>query len=233
MAREAKITQNEVSDTADRIRATGVKPTARAIREALGMGSMATVLKYLQVWQSNQTPPSEAPAILPPSLQKALADFIGQEVASARAALEADLVTAQQENGDLIAESERQSSTIEDQAQQLKTLESDKAALSGRLTELASSLEKIQLKEEQQRQAAENARTELAKLQVRLEALPLLEAEMERLRETVEAERVTRIKAEKAVAIASAKLDKTEAQVNDLKAWLTQAENEVREARRR
>ena len=46
MGRESVITQEEVNVVADQLRATGAKPTARAVREALGGGSMATVLKH-------------------------------------------------------------------------------------------------------------------------------------------------------------------------------------------
>jgi len=112
MAREATITQEQVNAAADTIRAAGTKPTARAVREALGGGSMATVLKFLQTWQAGQVRAEESPVVLPAGLQRALVDFIGQEVASAKAVLQDDLVAAQQANGDLIAESERQASTI-------------------------------------------------------------------------------------------------------------------------
>lgn len=52
MAREATIGQEEVNAVADSIRAAGIKPTAQTIREGLGRGSMATVLRLFHVWQS-------------------------------------------------------------------------------------------------------------------------------------------------------------------------------------
>ena len=112
LAREATITQEAVNTAAEQIRATGAKPTARAVREALGSGSMATVLKYLQAWQANQAHPIEANIVLPIALQRTLVTFIEQEVATAKALLEADLALAEQANRDLIAESERQAATI-------------------------------------------------------------------------------------------------------------------------
>ena len=112
MAREATITQEAVNAAAEQIRATGAKPTARAVREALGSGSMATVLKHLQAWQANQAHPIEANIVLPIALQRTLVTFIEQEVATAKALLEADLALAEQANRDLIAESERQAATI-------------------------------------------------------------------------------------------------------------------------
>jgi hypothetical protein len=44
MVREAKISQEEVNAAADKIRAAGVKPAARSVREAMGRGSMGTIL---------------------------------------------------------------------------------------------------------------------------------------------------------------------------------------------
>ncbi|HEM7880099.1 TPA: DNA-binding protein [Burkholderia contaminans] len=54
MAREPNITQEQVSKTAEQIRDAGGRPTARAVRERLGTGSMATVLKFFQAWQDAQ-----------------------------------------------------------------------------------------------------------------------------------------------------------------------------------
>lgn len=111
MAREPLITQADVSAVADRIQAAGGKPTARAVREALGVASMATVLKYLQVWQGAQAPRPETPPTIPPQLERLLAGFIGQEVATARAVVE-EALAAEQANGDLIVESERQAAAL-------------------------------------------------------------------------------------------------------------------------
>lgn len=230
MAREATITKERVNEVADRIRAAGAKPTARAVREELGSGSMATVLKHLQVWQAGQVRQAEAPVTLPPGLQRALVDFIGQEVATAKLSLEADLVVAQQANADLITESERQAAALDDAEQSLDGLRSERDALLGRLGQLTADLEASQAVGEAQRQAAENARTELAKQQLRLEGLPKLEAEIERLRGALDAERASRVAAEQTAAVAAAKLEKTEGQVVDLEKRLGRAEDEARAA---
>lgn len=60
MAREATITQEQVSAAANAIRASGTKPTARSVREQLGTGSMGTVHQFMQVWlakRAKQAPP--------------------------------------------------------------------------------------------------------------------------------------------------------------------------------
>jgi chromosome segregation ATPase len=205
MAREATITQEQVNAIADTIRAGGTKPTARGVRETLGGGSMATVLKFLQVWQAGQVRTAESPVVLPVGLQRALVDFIGQEVAGAKAELQADLVAAQQANGDLIAEVERQASTIELQAEALESVQAEKAELAGRLAQVESDLAKAGDDVGAERQAAEHARTELAKAQLRLESLPRLEAEADRLRGELGQERTAKVAAQQAAAVATEK----------------------------
>lgn len=207
MAREATITQEQVNAVADSIRAGGTKPTARAVREALGGGSMATVLKFLQAWQSRQVQAIETPIALPAGLQRSLVDWIGQEVATAKADLQADLVASQQANGDLIAESERQASTIELQAEALELAQAETATLAGRLAQVDSDLARATDDVNGERQAAEQARTELAKAQLRLEALPRIEAEVSRLRADLERVAAEKVVAEQAAAVAIARLE--------------------------
>lgn len=216
MGRESVITQEEVNSVADQLRATGAKPTARAVREALGGGSMATVLKHLHVWQSHQVRAPDTQAVLPVGLQRALVDFIAQEVASAKVTLEADLVTAQQANQDLIAESERLATALEREQSAVKTLQADKAELSGRLGQLTKDLEEVRAEAVAQREAAEHARTEKAKLELRLEGVPRLEAEIERLKVALESERSAKVVAEQQAAVAQARLEKTEGQLKEL-----------------
>ena len=216
MGRESVITQEEVNAVADKLRATGAKPTARAVREVLGGGSMATVLKHLQGWQSRQVRPPETQAVLPVGLQRALVDFIAQEVASAKVTLEADLVTAQQANQDLIAESERLAVALQREQSTVETLQADKAELSGRLGQLTKDLEEVRAEAAAQREAAEHARTEKAKLDLRLEGVPRLETEIERLKTVLELERNAKVVAEQQAAVSQARLEKTEAQLKEL-----------------
>jgi Plasmid replication region DNA-binding N-term. len=224
MAREATITQEEVNAVADAIRATGTKPTARSVRESLGTGSMATVLKYLQTWQAGQVKPVAHDMTLPPALTRSLVDFIGQEVAQAKAGLEADLAAALQGNSDLIAESERQAASIEAQEKALEEAYCDKAELMGKLGQMESDLAVARDEIARERQASEAARTELAKAQLRLEAVPRIEAEVDSLREALESSDKARQEAEQSAAVLAAKLEASEASRADLVRQLEKAE---------
>ena len=234
-ARAATISQEQVNAAADAIRASGAKPTARAVREAVGGGSMATVLKLLQVWHGGQVRVEDGPIVLPAGLQRALVDFIAQEVAGAKAGLQSDLVVAQQANGDLIAESERQSSTIELQAVALESALAEKAELIGRLAQVESELARSTEDVAGERQAAELARTENAKAQLRLDALPRIEAEVDRLRAELASERTAKVAAEQAAAVAHQKaaglaerLADAQAQLKEQKQHVNTLENDKR-----
>lgn len=227
MTREATITQEQVNAAADAIRAGGAKPTARAVREAVGSGSMATVLKLLQVWQGGQARVEDSPVVLPVGLQRALVEFIAQEVAGAKASLQSDLVVAQQANGDLIAESERQSSTIELQAEALESAQAEKAELVGRLAQVESELARATENVDGERQAAELARTELAKAQLRLDALPRIEAEVDRLRAELVTERTAKVAAEQAAAVANQKAAGLAERLADAQAQLKEQKQHI------
>lgn len=231
MAREASVTQEQINATADAIRATGAKPTARAVRDQIGSGSMATILRLLQVWQAGQIKPAEQVVMLPPALQRALVDFIGQEVATAKAGLEADLVGCQGAQADLICESERQASTIELQAEALEASQAVQAGQAGRMGQLEADLSRAGDDVHQERLAAEAARTELAKALLRLEGVPRLEADLTAARAELATERQARAAGEQAAAVAIAELKASERRAGELEQRVANAEAQIKELR--
>uniref|UniRef100_D5X715 Mucin-associated surface protein n=1 Tax=Thiomonas intermedia (strain K12) TaxID=75379 RepID=D5X715_THIK1 len=210
MGREATITPEQVHAVADAIKAEGSKPTLRAVRERLGQGSMGTIAKLLQQWKVGQERQAAAELVLPPALQRAVLDFMAAELSATRAPLEAELAEQQQTAADLAAENERQADTITEQGEALDALAAEKAAAEGKAGQLAADL--IGAKEEagHERQAAEAARTELAKATLRLEAMPRLEAELAK-------ERQGRIEAEQQAAVLTAQKADLEGRLVDAK----------------
>jgi chromosome segregation ATPase len=207
MAREPNITQDQVSRAAEAIRDAGGRPTARAIRERLGTGSMATVLKFFQAWQDAQVKPAEAPVALPPALQRGLLDFVAAEVERNRTELRAELDIAAQSNADLILESERQGLIIENLTASLETVHGERAELAGRLAQVEVERDAARQEAAGERTAAESARTDLAKALLRLEAMPRLEKDLDDVRHELETVRGARVSAEQAAAVADAKLE--------------------------
>ncbi|WP_371322842.1 DNA-binding protein [Dechloromonas sp. ZY10] len=235
MAREATISQEQVNAAADAIRAAGQQPTARAVRDALGTGSMATILKLLQTWKAGQVKAAPTDVTLPPALSRYLVDFVAQEVAKGRAEIEAELVASQQATADLIAENERQTAQIENLSVNCEALNAEKAEISGRLAVMESDLAAARDTAQAAEQAAESTRTELAKAQLRLEGLPRLESDLAAARADLAAALNRATEAEKSAAVASAQLtaqaEKSAQLSNDkalLSAKLESAEKQAR-----
>jgi hypothetical protein len=99
-----------------------------------------------------------------------LIDFIGQEVAAAKLSVEQELVSAQQAQKDMISENGSLLGDLEGLQVALEEVQVKHSQLEGRNAQLLADFAGVTRVTEAQRQAAESARTELAKLQLRLEA---------------------------------------------------------------
>ena len=208
MGREATITYEQVAAAADAMKVAGGKPTSRGIRERLGnTGSMGTVNKLLQAWKAAQERQISTALSLPPVLQRAILDFMGQELTGAKATLEAELAEQQQEAADLATENERQAADIEDKNDVAVALQANLATLQGRLNQIETDLVTARNDALREREAAEAARIELAKALLRLEAMPRLEADLGALRLDLDKERQGRVAAEQQAAVLGAKLE--------------------------
>jgi len=208
MAREPSITFEQVAAAADNIKAQSQKPTARNVREALGAGSMATVLKFLQQWQSGQVRQSQAiDDTLDVSIVRAISNQIATKVQEATADATAQLADLQSETDTLITENERQSAELENKAVELSALQEQHSALAGRTEQLEDENERQAAALLAERQASEGARVELAKAELRLEAVPRIEAEIEKVRLELDEERKKSSSLHEAAAVANAKLE--------------------------
>ena len=135
MARVSSISLEQVAAAADGIKAKGGKPTARDVRDILGTGSMATVLKFLQKWQSNQSRLNQAiDDTLGPSITRAISNQIATRVQQASADSTARLADLQAEADAIIAENEQQAAELEARAGELAMFQEQHAALSGRMS---------------------------------------------------------------------------------------------------
>jgi len=207
MVREATITQQQVNAAADALRAEGVRPTVRAVRDKLGSGSFATVTRFLNAWQAGQVPQSEAPLSIPPQLQRSIADFIAQSIGEAKAPVLADLADKAQANTDLVLECERLVAQVEATEARLEEVYRDRDAINGKLAQMEVNLNAARQESAAERQAAENARTDLAKDRLRLEAMPQMEDELAKLRKALADERDKRAEAESSAAVAKAMVE--------------------------
>jgi hypothetical protein len=211
MVREASITQEQVNAAANALRAAGAKVTVRAVRKELGdVGSQATVMRMLADWKSKQVQVPEAPTALPAPLQRVLADYLAQLVAEAKMELSAEVAELQQINGDLGIENERLISQLEAMHAENAALQSERDAFAGRVQQLEADLGVSRAETEHERKAAASVRTDLAKSQLRLEAVPRLEEELKAARAEAAKERGDRVIAEQKAAVAAARLEGAE-----------------------
>lgn len=208
MGREATVTFEQITALADAMKMEGVKPTSRAVRERLGnTGSMGTINKLLQRWKSGQERQVSAALVLPPALQRALLEFMDNELTAARTTLETELADQQQEAADLATENERQVLENDSQSEVIETLRAEVSKHQGRAGQLEADLVIARDEAIRERNGAELARTELAKAQLRLEAMPRLEADLVAARAVLDTERLARVAAEQSAAVLSAKLE--------------------------
>lgn len=225
MGREATVTYEQIAAAADAMKSEGVKPTSRAIRERLGnTGSMGTINKLLGRWKSGQERQISAALVLPPALQRVLLEFMDTELTAARTTLEAELADQQQEAADLATENERQVIENDTQAELIEQLRADVAAHQGRAGQLESDLTASREEVVRERSGAELARTELAKAQLRLEAMPRLEADLVAVRGELEKERTARQQAEQTAAVQTAKLEAAERRATESDARTSKTE---------
>lgn len=233
MGRAATITYEQVAAIADRFSAQGERPTVRIVRDQLGGGSQGTVHKLLSQWQAGRGRQPEATLTLPPALQRTILDFMSKEMAEQRRELDASLAEAQQTASDIASENERLTNEIQELNDVVTAERGRSSLLEGRMEQLQGDLEQNRKESmeaiessrknaEREREAADGLRVELAKASLRLEGMPRLEAELERMRKELEDERVARHEAERKVAASQASLEATRDRVASLESTLTE-----------
>lgn len=211
------ITFEQVAAVADTIAARGDRPTLRGVRAELGSGSMGTIQKHLAAWQGQRRQIVTSAATLPTEIQRVILSEIEREVDAARAELEAELAAIKGDRDTLADDNEAQAEQIEQQSARLDEIEATSQQQAGRITQLEADLATAWQATERERGIAEQARQALAKAELRLEALPKVEAEVERLRAALEASQARATTAEQLAAVTAEKLAGVEARLADAK----------------
>lgn len=220
MGREAVITLEQVATEADKIKASGQKPTVRAVRENLGGGSMGTILRFLGKWKEGQGLASEQRTTddsLDPSIARAISTVISSRIQAAVAEINGRFADLQTETDDLITENEKQSQEISEHLRRIETQSEQLAAERGRIDQIEAELARAREERDAKAQEAVQTKTELAKSLLRLESLPNLEAEIEKLKESLREQEKGRSQAEKEAAVASSRAEALVRQLEDLR----------------
>jgi len=205
------ITYEQVAAAADAIIGEGQQPTINAVRDRIGTGSPNTVHRHLTAWRAARPQATVAAPELPASLTTAIATEIERAAASARAEVESKLVQSQAEAAELANAGESLETERDELLEQVAELTTDRDTLAGKAEQQAADIKAQAERIEREQQAAEAARVDLAKAQLKIESsterLGEQAAEIERLRVALDSESKARIASEQQAAVLSAKLE--------------------------
>lgn len=238
----AIVSFESVASAAEALQAAGTRPSVRNVIEELGGGSPNSVLKYLREWQSGRPLVRASDIELDESITSAIREQmqnVATEAAKAAedkaAAVEDDLQTLTDAHAEAERTIEALKHAVEDlksQAQvltvELETAKSDAQRAVEQHVELVGEL-RNQVASERQR--ADVAAAKLTTAEVRLEALPAIQAEVEKLRAGIAELQESKQRAEQAAAVAQAKAEALEAAKAASDARAADAEKEARAAR--
>lgn len=232
MARISNITFAQVAQIADTMKASGARPTARAVRERIGSGSMGTIHKLLQQWAgkaSSTDDEDEAPE-LPSSIANVLMDFVSAQIGEACEKLADELAAAKEAANALAEDNERHAMNYQSQgADLIRALEARAAeqaranALGNELTELKSEASKLRLR-------ANELERELELSRRQTEMFASLQPELATTKAALKDSEQKRLEAEKNNAVLEVRLAEKAAGIDDLSARLAKAESRTEKA---
>lgn len=222
------VTFEQVSAAADALAGEGKTPSITAVREKLGTGSPNTIHAHLKTWREAR-PVARAEAVeLPADLRNAIAHEMQKAASAARAEVQELLVQAQAEAAELARAGEELEVERDQLAEQVLVLTTERDTLLGKSHEQATALMEAAQRIEREQQAAEAARIELAKAQLKIDQANANEArysaEISELKTALKSAEKEAVEAAKAGAVSVAKLDSANAALKDMQARAERAE---------
>jgi chromosome segregation ATPase len=207
MARTSNITFGQVAAIADAMKAAGNRPTARAVRERIGSGSMGTIHNLLKQWSGKEQADEEGDAAeLPSHIQSALMDFIGTEIATACEPLNEELQAAK-EAADAIAEdNERLNSAWEMQDLDLSRCREERAAAMAQLNLTRDELMKARMIRDDLQSQVMQLQRDLDRANRQTEMLANMQPDLVQAQNALASSEADRIKSEKDAAVLLAQL---------------------------
>jgi colicin import membrane protein len=238
----AIVTFETVAQAAEALQQAGSRPSVRALIAALGGGSPNSILRHLHEWQAGRPLVKVSEAEIDPGILAAIRNQIDRAAAEAAAIAEAraadaednlqlyvDAQTAaEQQIANLTAELDQARAQVSDISEQLTAAQRDAENERQHATATAAAL-RSELSEERER--TNQAGAALARAEVRLEQLPALLGEVEKLRAALDDQHTARQSAEQQAAVNAAQLEAMRAQVEELRNARDRIEGERDQAR--
>ncbi len=231
----ALVSFQTVATAAETLQAAGQRPSVRAVIAALGGGSPNAVLKFLSEWKAGRPVVRIADTELDPRITDAIRVQM-QRVAEQAAAVAEERASALDEDLQALVEAQAQAeqqiaalTTERDTAQAqagdfFEQLKEAQAQAERDQEQTAQALAALRQELVSERQRQEHAAAALARAEVRMEALPALQAEAERLRVVLDTSEQGRIQAEQAAAVLKAKLEAAERRATEADARTARAD---------
>lgn len=229
------VTFEAVAAAAETLQASGQRASVRAVTAALGGGSPNTVLKLLSDWKAGRPVVRIADTEIDSKITEAIklqmqkvAEGAAATAEEKAAALDEDLQTlsaaqaqAEQQIATLTTELDKSKDQAIELAEQIDNARADADRAEQTAVKTESAL-RLELATERQRFEAVSA--SLARSEVRLEALPGLQSEIERLRTALDVDQQARQKAEQQAAVLTAKLEAAERRATEADARTVKVE---------
>ena len=141
MPREASITYESVAAVAEAMVCVGGRPTARSVRDEIGTGSMATVLRHLQRWREvSAGQGDDAAATLPLLVVQAINLHLESAVKAATTKERERYALLRSEMDAVVADGERLATRITASEAAAAGLRVENATLTGKLQQVSSDL---------------------------------------------------------------------------------------------
>lgn len=238
------VSYDAVAATCETLTLEGVRPSVRAIIARLGGGSPNVVLDFQRQWKAGRPVVKAIDILIDPRVNQIIAEQISKSIAEATTAAEADRAEAE-ETLDTMSRSYKEIETRNVKLEEdLELAVSQVQTLQGQIEQIKSNVEQIKADAAEainkaealllaERQSAEKARVELAKAELRLEAVPRIEAEIEKVRAELDQERIKSANLHEQAAVATAKLEAEGMQRKNVEAQLVEAAKQREEAANR
>lgn len=210
MARTSNITFGQVAQIADAMKAAGTRPTARAVRERIGSGSMGTIHKLLQQWTGKgaaQEDEETEAAELPAHIQNALMDFIGTEIATACEPINEELQAAKEAAEDIAQDNERMHLINETLRSELDECRQQRAAAIAQLDMTRAELINTNIARDGLREQNTELLREIDRAQHQIEMLASFQTDLTQARAALAESSAARIEADRSAAVLTAQLE--------------------------
>lgn len=246
------VTYEAVAAACEAITASGSRPSVRGIIAHLGGGSPNSVLDYQRQWKAGRPVVKASDIQIDPRIGQIIAEQISAAVTASRADIEGQLFVAEQD-AEVVSKScteaearataleselELAKGQIQSQAGQIDHLKTAAeqvkadAAEQVKIAEARSAAAVLKAEEEtlRERAAAEVTRMALAKAELRLEAMPRIEAEIATVRAELLLAQKQAFEQHEAAAVATARLELEVAQRKVFEIQLSESVKQREEA---